>query len=179
MAYLITCSGSKRTPPRNAPGSLEALSFHEVLGDARKNLIRESGVQLNWEDTLPAWQLYSGSHAQLYGRVASKNWQKPETNVLILSALFGWIRHTDRIPNYDLKMQSFLPSIGRPYLFWREQGLLDKLIGPDDVDLLSQAYRKAFHAQGVPVASVPDHVFTGRGANQGKWLNRQLDSLKC
>ena len=59
------------------------------------------------------------------------------------------------------------------------QELLDKLIGPDDVDLLSKSYRKAINTQAMPVASVPNHVFTGRGANQGKWLNRQLDNLKC
>jgi cytoplasmic iron level regulating protein YaaA (DUF328/UPF0246 family) len=53
---------------------------------------------------LPAWQLYSGVGARLYPRINNVNWTNTKTDVKILSALFGLIKHTDLIPYYDLAM---------------------------------------------------------------------------
>jgi hypothetical protein len=73
MAYLITCAGSKRQPINN-PSSLQELSFHNELGDARKKLIALiPHIQLNWELTLPAWQLYSGPRSRLYPPITVAN----------------------------------------------------------------------------------------------------------
>ncbi|MDD2445840.1 MAG: hypothetical protein PHX09_03415 [Clostridia bacterium] len=44
-------------------------------------------------------------------------------------------------------------------------------------DLLFQKYRKAIHGKIEPVGIVPNVIFAGHGAQQGKWLNEQLNKL--
>ena len=102
MAYLITCSGSKRIPSDNS-SSIDLLSYPD-LKIYRERMIEISGISLDWGKTLPACQLYSGIRSKLYPQVAAHNWSKSCIKVKILSALFGWINHTDLVPIYDLKM---------------------------------------------------------------------------
>jgi cytoplasmic iron level regulating protein YaaA (DUF328/UPF0246 family) len=110
MAYLITCAGCK-LKPTNKPSSLQQLSFHDQLGETRKELIAlNAHIKLNWELTLPAWQLYSGPRSKLYPQITAANWTKNCIEIRILSALFGWINHTDLIPYYDLKMSDNIPQ---------------------------------------------------------------------
>ena len=111
MAYLITCSGSKKTPDNEQVGSLEELFCHKSLGDHRQNLINQSEIQLDWTKTLPAYDLYSGRRSKIYKHVSIQNWEKDCVDILILSALFGWIRHTDLIPEYDLSMNQITGNI--------------------------------------------------------------------
>ncbi len=100
--YLITCSGSKRKPVFN-PSTIENLSFPK-LSEHRREMINFSGVHLDWNYTLPAWELYSGRYSKLYPKVDIINWNKPCVDIQILSALFGWIKHNDLVPYYDLQM---------------------------------------------------------------------------
>ena len=58
MAYLITCSGSKKKPTNNKPGKLDDLFGHDLLGVHRKNLIKQYAEPLDWSKTLPAYELY-------------------------------------------------------------------------------------------------------------------------
>ena len=128
MTYLITCAGSKRQPINN-PSSLEELSFHQELGAARKKLIAlNSHIQLNWDFTLPAWQLYSGNKSRIYPRITEANWTKDCIDIRILSALFGWIKHTDLVTDYDLKMSDNIPQTRRKifqYLQFHIRNFLD------------------------------------------------------
>jgi cytoplasmic iron level regulating protein YaaA (DUF328/UPF0246 family) len=106
MSYLITCSGSKVEPNEINPSTLKNLSFSQ-LNLTREKLVNEYQKQkgnLDWNKCLPAWQLYSGKRAKLYPKVDVNNWLKPDADIKILSALFGWINHTDLIPWYNLAM---------------------------------------------------------------------------
>jgi cytoplasmic iron level regulating protein YaaA (DUF328/UPF0246 family) len=173
MSYLITCSGSKKCP-ESVPNTLDNLSNPE-LNEYRKKVIELSQIELDWNRTLPAWKLYSGNYSRLYPQVSEQNWTKSETDVKILSALFGWIKHTDRIPYYDLQMKSKIGKNNKSvYRIWNEFKVLQNYINKDDVDLLSDNYRKAIDNKAKLIATKPNVVFTDRGVQKGKWLNEQL-----
>ena len=181
MSYLITCSGSKQIPTLLNPSSIDNLSFNDLLSSARKKIILEweleSDNQLNWEKTLPAWKLYSGNRSVLYNRIEDENWTKPNSDIKILSALFGWIKHTDKIPVYNLRMDD---KIGgkRIFKFWESTGLLDELITEKDISLLSQNYLRALNSKNSIIKSEPDIEWLDRkGFHKGRWLNEQLSKL--
>ncbi len=175
MAHIISCSGRKRCPLEHINSqrsNIENLSFNKDLLNLRLELIENQNIILNWDYCLPAWQLYSGN---LYSQVDERNWRKTKTNVLIVSALFGLIKHTDLIPTYDLVMTDGKNGIAS---FWRENIELNRFINLDnDVDLLFQKYRKAFNKTGERVTQYNIQNFIGRGHNQAKWLNQQLNNL--
>lgn len=180
MAFLITCAGCKRKPQLRNPSDLESLSFNDTLNDARKELLELTKIELNWEFTLPAWQLYSGNRSRLYPQVSEDNWSKDCIDVRILSALFGWVKHTDLLPCYNLKMKdAILATNQRVYQFWQKQNLLTRLVFQDDIDLLSGEYRLAIHRNRQRIATIPNTTFTDRGVQKGKWLNEQLKSIQC
>ena len=183
MSYLITCSKAKVIPNRINPSSLQNLSYPQLI-EIRQTLINQYQLQkntvLNWDRCLPAWQLYSGPGARLYPRVTNFNWTNPNTDIKILSALFGWIKHTDLIPFYDLKMDEQLRinnnliSVNK---YWRLNVNLNQeiFIDPNDIDLLSIVYRKAINNAGNPVAIVPNVIWNDIwGVHKGEWLNEQL-----
>ncbi len=173
MSYLITCAGSKKNPT-NTPSALINLSFPQ-LNPVRISLIGSTGIILDWSKTLPAWELYSGRRSKLYPQVSSLKWQNTSHDIMILSALFGWIKHTDRIPYYDLKMTDQIISLKIPvWKFWLQNGKLNGLVGDTDIDLLSENYRKAITSGGIICASKPNVNFTDYGIQKGRWLALQL-----
>lgn len=177
MSYLITCSGSKVKPSQINSSSLNNLSYPQ-LNTTRKRLINEYQAQrgnLDWNMCMPAWQLYTGPRARLYPKVNDVNWTNPNTDVTILSALFGLIKHTDLIPYYDLAMTDKINLIN-VYDYWRNNVDLNIFINPlVDIDLLSNKYRKAFNADENPVANEPDVIWNDNyGVHKGIWLNDQL-----
>lgn len=179
MAYLITCSGSKIKPTHIRQGNINSLFGDDVLRKYRNELIINSGIHLDWSRTLPAYELYSGSHSKIYSKITKANWTKPCVEIKILSALFGWIRHTDLIPYYDLKIDKKIGDLKRaPYIFWRDSGVLINMIDVNDVDLLSDTYKKAF--DGVFSSQRPHNfVFTDWGDCVGKWLETELSQINC
>jgi cytoplasmic iron level regulating protein YaaA (DUF328/UPF0246 family) len=177
MAYLITCSGSKQNPTIINPSSIEALSFNKELLDARIKMIRLNNIELNWDKTLPAWKLYSGSYSRFYPHIVANNWHKPNANIMILSALFGWVKLTDLIPYYDLKMDKKINDQFYVWQIWNHFNVLPQLISDTDIDLLSPNYRKAICGKNKSIAIKPDVHFVGRGDQQGRWLNEQLNRL--
>ena len=177
MTYLIPCSSSKKVPVDIQHGSLDDLYMSELLGPHRNELIARRGIPLTWCRTMPAYQLYSGSRSVIYSRISYENWMKPCVQVLILSALFGWVRHTDRLPYYDLKMNGKQGLPMSPEKFWRDKVDLVGLLGHHDyVDLLSKNYKKALRA-----ADMGDRPleYIGRGQNIGDYLETQLTQLNC
>jgi cytoplasmic iron level regulating protein YaaA (DUF328/UPF0246 family) len=150
------------------------LSYPE-LNNYRKILIELSEIKLDWNRTLPAWKLYSGNYSKLYPQVSEQNWTKPNTDVKILSALFGWIKHTDRIPYYDLQMKSKIGINNKfVYRIWNEFDVLQNLVCETDIDLLSDNYRKAINNNAQLNAIQPNVRFTDRGVQKGRWLNEKL-----
>lgn len=171
--YLITCSNSKIHPDEFNRGHLSDLSFHNILGDFRNSLIRLSNIQLDWSKTTPAYNLYKG---RLYSKISHESWLNSDGRVLILSALFGWIRPTDNIPYYDLSMNYHKVNNKLVYRYWLESQLLNSFVNQkNDIDLLSQSYRKAIHGKKEPVALIPDIKFRDNyGSHKGEWLNNEL-----
>lgn len=177
MTYLITCSGSKRQPIIHNPSNLQLLSFNEELNDARLDLLHLTNIHLNWDFTLPAWQLYSG---KTYRPIIEANWTKDCIEIRILSALFGWINHTDLLPYYNLSMSDKIPQLNQPiFRYWHNQHLLNQFVNQNDIDLLSGDYRKAVHGNTNAVATIPNVQFNDRGDQKGKWLNNQIENTIC
>lgn len=181
MAYLVTCAGSKLRPNNYNPSEMNNLSFNKELGIARQTLMNLIPyVQLDWNYTLPAWQLYSGNRSKIYPRISETNWTKDCAEIKILSALFGWVNHYDLLPYYDLRMTDRIPSTNQTiYKYWESQKLLAQFVNENDIDLLSGNYRKAIHGNSKPVSIIPNIHFYDYGVQKGIWLNNQLENLKC
>lgn len=180
MAYLITCAGSKVIPLEINPSELSLLSFNETLSEARKEIIKITGVQLNWKYTLPAWKLYSGTRSKLYPQIEQKNWTKQCVEIEILSALFGWIKHTDNIPIYNLRMSDRRGIKNQQvWRIWYDMHILDQFVHPGDIDLLSYDYRRAIHGNVKPVSVIPNVIFNDYGIKKGKWLSNELNNINC
>ena len=178
MAYLIACSAAKEQPTQIRPSNLQSLYMSDQLTEARARLIRLKGISLDWERTLPAWQLYR--RGVLFRQVAPGNWLRGQTDVKILSTLFGWVRHTDLLPYYTLKMDDKFQLEPGDYIFvqkyWRDLGILRQGVDPHkDVDLLFDKCRIAIHGNKGYVALPPNETFKDNyGTGKGRWLNQQL-----
>jgi cytoplasmic iron level regulating protein YaaA (DUF328/UPF0246 family) len=181
MAYLITCVKSKRQPIYKNPSKLENLSYHKELGNTRNELLKlNPQIQLDWEYTLPAWQLYTGNRSKLFSKVSSTNWKKHCVEIKILSALFGWVKHTDLLPVYNLRMSDKIFETNQLISkFWFNRNLLSQFVTKMDVDLLSGDYRKAIHGNTNPVSTIPNVFFNDYGDKKGVWLNNEIDKIIC
>jgi cytoplasmic iron level regulating protein YaaA (DUF328/UPF0246 family) len=180
MTYLITCAGSKRRPTIHNPSNLQELSFNDTLNNARLELLNLTNIQLNWDFTLPAWELYSGNRSRIYPQITVANWTKDCIDVRILSALFGWIKHTDLLPYYDLRMSDKIPQTNQKiFQYWHNQNLFNQLVNQNDIDLLSGDYRKAVHGNTNSIATIPNAQFNDYGVQKGIWLNNQLENTIC
>ena len=60
MTYMISCSEKKRMPSKEntQKSSLEKINGFSELYEARKELIALLGIELNWNETCPAYKLY-------------------------------------------------------------------------------------------------------------------------
>ena len=178
--FLISCAGSKQLPMKNK-SKIDLLAYNDILGEARLDLINLTGIELDWDFTLPAWKLYSGNRSRLFRQIDQSNWEKPNAEIKILSALFGWIKHTDLIPYYNLKMDEKRgPNNQYIWKIWYDKGILRQvnINAVQDYDLLSNLYRRAINKTGNQIAQVPDEEFTEHyGTQKGKWLNKQLNLI--
>lgn len=177
MRYLLNCSGKKFNPKEKNLGQLGELSFNNELYTYRREIINSSKIQLDWTKTLPAWKLYS--EGIVYKQVSEQNWLNENTDIIILSALFGWIKHTDKIPYYDISMNKHKINGKLVYRLWLEYDVLGGFINKNkDIDLLTQPYRKAIHNKKDPVALTPYSKFKDNyGNHKGKWLDKELIKL--
>ncbi|MBE2316134.1 peroxide stress protein YaaA [Solirubrobacter sp. CPCC 204708] len=112
--------------------------------EARRNLT------LRDEPAAPAHEVYTGV---LYEHLGLGSFADTE-NVLIASALWGFVRPGDRIPAYRLSMGATLPHIASLPALWRDP--LRKAL-PDEgliVDLRSGAYIAAWKPKQATVVGV-------------------------
>lgn len=176
MTYMISCSGKKRMPSKEntQKSSLEKINGFSELYEARKELIALLGIELNWNETCPAYKLYDG---KIYSKINLENWQKKETDVIIVSALFGLIKHNDLIPNYDVMMTNKMPNNGEIISsFWRNKNINKLISAQTTTDLLFSKYRKAFNKAGSNVGVLPNIKWKDNyGSHKGEWLNEQLE----
>jgi cytoplasmic iron level regulating protein YaaA (DUF328/UPF0246 family) len=132
---------------------LSRLTFPRALKylDVGAGLEEEARRNLTLRDApaAPAHEVYTGV---LYEHLGLGS--LPSDGVLIASALWGFVRPTDRIPAYRLSMGATLPRIPSLPALWRDP--LRRAL-PDDgliVDLRSGAYTAAWKPKKSTVLGV-------------------------
>ena len=179
MKYLIPCSKRKKNPelfPNDAVESnLENLSFNNTLGDRRNEIVGQYTAELNWGKCLPAYKLYDG---MIYTPISDENWENNGDSIYIMSALFGLVKHDDKLPLYDLNICSSnnLNKGKTPKSIWQRQNLLCEVLqGEMFTDLLSDNYRLVVPDCKVLVRPGEVDFRYDRGPKRGKWLNDKLN----
>jgi cytoplasmic iron level regulating protein YaaA (DUF328/UPF0246 family) len=178
MTYFISCSGEKRCVSRESTevSNLESLIGFPELHEARTELIGLLGIKLDWNQTLPAYKLYNG---KVFKKVSLENWNKKNAHIIIVSALFGLIKHNEYIPDYNLIMTDKIPETNELIsTFWKNKNISQFVSMEKDVDLLFSKYRKAFNNKGDIIANEPKILWRDKyGSHKGEWLNDQLNML--
>lgn len=182
-------------PERGDPLDLSALAFAEELGPRRAELLdalerlggkpvgravkalgisagQAGEVELNAvlrvAPAAPASEVYTGV---LYERldlaglpVAAR--RRAQREVLIASALWGFVRPGDRIPYYRFSAKARLKRIGPPSAWWRDAlpGAMPDKPGDLVVDMRSAAYSAAWNPQRATLLSV--RAFTEQGGKR-------------
>lgn len=198
-AILIPCSGRKREGGSSTAASFLKPALSEEswwsLCAARAALAEmlhlEPGPDLgNASSTflplLPAWQRYNG---YLYenARLAERDVVRPDTRMIVVSALFGIIDVRDSIRKYNLAMTDTLPDGRKVHRFWRDQGLILTVqgllrgIGAHELhDFLSGSYRRALKGlecgRSVDYAYLP-RVYPGLGIGSDYHRGSELRAL--
>jgi cytoplasmic iron level regulating protein YaaA (DUF328/UPF0246 family) len=145
MRILLPPSEGKAIPATGEPVDLAALAFAEELWEKRESLIAALGPSLRTAPAGPALEVYNGVLYQRLGLAESSAVarRRAAKQVLIASALWGFVRLEDRIPHYKLPPSTKLDGIGPLAAWWRE-ALAAAL--PDEtsemvLDMRSGAYR--------------------------------------
>ncbi|MGN6586894.1 MAG: YaaA family protein [Solirubrobacterales bacterium] len=140
MLNLLPPSEGKSRPGTGEPVDFDSLAFAEELGAKRKELLDAFDPALLEAPTAPAAEVYTGV---LYGRLElPKLPAKACRQVLIASALWGFVRPDDRIPYYKFPPTTRLEGIGAPAVYWRPAlaEVLPDREGELVVDMRSAAY---------------------------------------
>jgi cytoplasmic iron level regulating protein YaaA (DUF328/UPF0246 family) len=172
MLILLPPSEGKAAPARGKPLDLDSLVFAERLGPLRGELLGalerlgaepagravkalgisagqaaevELDATLRRASAAPAAEVYTGV---LYERLDLASLpaavrRRAQRQVLIASALWGFLRPGDRIPYYRFSAKARLKKIGPPAAWWRE-ALAEAM--PDETDNLVVDMRSAAYA---------------------------------
>ncbi|HWN72414.1 MAG TPA: peroxide stress protein YaaA [Solirubrobacterales bacterium] len=160
MLVLLPPSEGKTHPEAGEPVDLGSLAFAEELGEKREELIAAFDPSLLEAPAAPAAGVYTGV---LYGRLElPKLSAKARRQVLIASALWGFVRPDDRIPYYKFPPKTRLKGIGAPAAYWRS-ALAEAL--PDEegnliLDMRSAAYSTMWRPKRATLLAV--RAFTER-----------------
>jgi len=140
MLILLPPSEGKAHPEAGEPVDLDSLAFADQLSERREELLEALDSGLREAPAAPASEVYTGV---LYRRLElPKLPVRAQRQVLIASALWGFVRPNDRIPYYRLPPKERLEGIGPLAKYWRP-ALTEAL--PDEpgdliVDMRSAAY---------------------------------------
>lgn len=154
MLVLLPPSEGKAQPESGEPVDLGSLAFAEELSEKRAQLLDALDPQLREAPAAPAAEVYTGV---LFKRLElPKLPVEARRQVLIASALWGFVRPDDRIPYYKLPPKTRLDGIGPPPAFWRP-ALAEAL--PDEegeliVDMRSGAYAGFWKPQRATLLAV-------------------------
>jgi uncharacterized protein len=117
MLVLLPPSEGKARPEEGEAVDLDALVFAEKLGPKREELVDAFDPGLLKAPAAAAAEVYTGV---LYGRLELPRLAaKARRQVLIASALWGFVRPDDRIPYYKFPPKTKLEGIGAPAAYWR------------------------------------------------------------
>ena len=181
MRILLPPSEGKAAPAQGEPVDLSSLAFAEALTPRREALLdalerlpelaeaeavrqlavskRQAGeiavdAALRDAPAAPAAAVYTGV---LYDRLGLPGLpKKARRQVLIASALWGFVRPEDRIPCYRLSAKARLDGVG-PLAAWWRAALAEAM--PDEpgeliVDMRSAAYAAAWKPQRATLLAV-------------------------
>jgi uncharacterized protein len=145
-----------------SPRALKYLDIGPGLADeaARNATLREAPAA-------PAREIYTGV---LYEHLGLGSFDELD-NVLIASALWGFVRPGDRIPAYRLSMGATLPRISSLPALWRDP--LRKAL-PDEgliVDMRSGSYAAAWKPKRATVVGV-------RAFHSGKTISHMVKATR-
>jgi cytoplasmic iron level regulating protein YaaA (DUF328/UPF0246 family) len=173
VLILLPPSEGKTAPSEGAPVDLDALAFADRLGKTRSRLLdvlsrltfpralkyldigpgleEEARRNLILRDApaAPAHEVYTGV---LYEHLGLGS--LPGENVLIASALWGFVRPGDRIPAYRLSMGATLPRIASLPALWRDPLRRALPDGGLIVDMRSGSYTAAWKPKAATVVGV-------------------------
>jgi cytoplasmic iron level regulating protein YaaA (DUF328/UPF0246 family) len=158
MRILLPPSEGKAEPEGGEPVDLDALVFAAALRKQRQKLLRAVDPKLRKAPAAPAAEVYTGvlyQRLDLAGLSAAAR-RRAAKRVLIASALWGFVRPTDRIPYYRLPLSTKLDGIG-PLAAWWRPALVAAM--PDEpgetiVDMRSGAYTSAWKPKRATLLSV-------------------------
>lgn len=189
MLILLPPSEGKTAPSEGAPVELSELAFAsltktrsrllDVLSrltfpralkylDVGPGLLEEAQRNLTLREApaAPAHEVYTGVLYEHLGLATL-----PSEDVLIASALWGFVRPSDRIPAYRLSMGATLPRIPSLPALWRDP--LRRAV-PDSgliVDMRSGAYTAAWKPKHATVVGVRAFV-------QGKTVSHMVKATR-
>jgi uncharacterized protein len=158
MRILLPPSEGKTEPEGGEPLDLDSLVFAAELGKQRRKLLRAANPKLRKAPAAPAAEIYSGvlyQRLDLAGLSPAAR-RRAAKRVLIASALWGFVRPTDRIPHYRLPPSTKLDGVG-PLAAWWRPSLAEAM--PDEpgetiVDMRSGAYASAWKPRGATLLAV-------------------------
>jgi cytoplasmic iron level regulating protein YaaA (DUF328/UPF0246 family) len=158
MRILLPPSEGKAEPGGGEPVDLASLVFAKELRKERQKLLRIVDPKLRAAPAAPAAAVYSGVLYQrlgLAGLTAAAR-RRAAKRVLIASALWGFVRPTDRIPHYRLPPSSKLDGIGPLAAWWRPSLAAAMPDEPDEtiVDMRSGAYVAAWKPKQATLLAV-------------------------
>lgn len=158
MRILLPPSEGKAKPEGGESVDLDSLAFAGELIEKRRALIDAFDPTLLRAPVAPAAEVYTGV---LYGRLdlsglTAAARRRAAKQVLIASALWGFVRLEDRIPYYKLPPSTKLDGIG-PLAAWWRAALATAM--PDEpgetiVDMRSGAYVAAWKPKQATLLSV-------------------------
>jgi hypothetical protein len=189
MLILLPPSEGKAMPAKGDPVHLDSLVFAERLSPLRAQLLDaleqlggisvgravkalgvsagqagevELNAALRQAAAAPAAAVYSGVLYERLGLagLAVAGRRRAQRQVLIASALWGFVRPEDRIPYYRFSTKARLKRIGPPAAWWRD-ALAEAM--PDEpaeliVDMRSAAYAAAWKPKQATL--LPVRAFT-------------------
>jgi len=158
MRILLPPSEGKAEPEGGEPVDLDSLVFAAELSRQRQKLLRAVDPKLRKAPAAPAAEVYTGvlyQRLDLDGLTATAR-RRAAKRILIASALWGFVRPTDRIPYYRLPPSTKLDGIGPLAAWWRPAlaGAMPDEPGEMIVDMRSGAYVSAWRPEQATLLAV-------------------------
>lgn len=158
MRILLPPSEGKAEPEGGEPVDLDSLVFAAELSKQRQRLLRAVDLKLRKAPAAPAGEIYSGvlyQRLDLAGLSGAAR-RRAAKRLLIASALWGFVRVTDRIPHYRLPPSTKLDGIGPLAAWWRPslRAAMADEPGETIVDMRSGAYTSAWKPRQATLLAV-------------------------
>lgn len=139
-----------------------------------KGVIRITSNTLNPNVCTSAKDRYTGL---MYKQISAPSWLRGKDNVLILSALFGFIKPDDQIPWYDLSMNDTINDI-KISTIWKKSGVLNQFINQNQIaglDFVAAGF-SSYSNSFAKFASLGIDMVVGndRGTEVGSWIDNNL-----